>query len=85
VDAHYPQAATITIVLDNHSSKETLAYLATRPGREYVHTPKHPWLNLIESACANDGACFRRRFSEKIGISYRPSLEKNRHTGEHLL
>jgi hypothetical protein len=33
------------IVLDNHPahiSKETRAYLATRPGRfEYVHTPKH--------------------------------------------
>ncbi|SDZ24345.1 hypothetical protein SAMN05421754_11263, partial [Nitrosomonas sp. Nm58] len=35
------------VVLDNHSahiSKETMAYLATRPGRfEYVHTPQ-AWL-----------------------------------------
>ena len=55
LDAHYPQEAIIRVVLDNHSahiSKETRAYLATRPGRfEYVHTPKHgSWLNLIESA-----------------------------------
>ena len=45
----------IRVVLDNHSahnSKETMAYLASRPCRfEYVHTPKHgSWLNLVESA-----------------------------------
>ena len=53
VDAYYPSAAVLRLVLDNHSahiSKETMAYLATRPGRfEYVHTPKHgSWLNLVE-------------------------------------
>ncbi len=52
IDAYYPPQAVIRVVLDNHSphiSKETMAYLATRPGRfEYVHTPKHgSWLNLI--------------------------------------
>ena len=45
LDAYYPPEAIIRVVLDNHSahiSKETLAYLATRPRRfEYVHTPKH--------------------------------------------
>ena len=55
IDAHYPPEAIIRVVLDNHSahiSKETVAYLSTRPGRfEYVHTPKHgSWLNLIECA-----------------------------------
>jgi len=54
LDAYYPPEAIIRVVLDNHSahiSRETRAYLATRPGRfEYVHTPKHgSWLNLIES------------------------------------
>ncbi|MGH8830779.1 MAG: IS630 family transposase, partial [Polaromonas sp.] len=53
LDEHYPPEAIIRVVLDNHSahiSKETMAYLSTRPGRfEYVHTPKHgSWLNLIE-------------------------------------
>ena len=37
---HYPPDAVIRVVLDNHSvhiSRETMAYLATRPGRfEYV-------------------------------------------------
>jgi hypothetical protein len=36
LDAHYPHNAIIRVVLDNHSahiSKETMAYLATRPGR----------------------------------------------------
>ena len=42
-------------MLDKHSahiSKETMAFLCTRPGRlEYVDTPKHgSWLNLIECA-----------------------------------
>jgi transposase len=41
-------------VLDKHSahtSKETRAYLSSRPGRfEFVFTPKHgSWLNLVES------------------------------------
>jgi hypothetical protein len=43
LDAHYPTEAVIRLVLDNHSahiSKETRAYLATRPNRFcYVHTP----------------------------------------------
>jgi transposase len=54
LDAVYPAAAKIRMVLDNHSahvSKETRAYLATRPNRfEFVFTPKHgSWLNLVES------------------------------------
>ncbi len=54
LDRHYPPDAIIRIVLDNHAvhtSKETRAYLATRPNRfQYVHTPKHgSWLNLIET------------------------------------
>lgn len=54
MDASYPAESTIRIILDNHSahiSKETMKYLATKPGRFlYVHTPKHgSWLNLIET------------------------------------
>lgn len=54
VDAKYPEHDTIRLILDNHSahtSKETMAFLATRPGRfVFVFTPKHgSWLNLIES------------------------------------
>ena len=65
LDGHYPSDATIRIVLDNHSShisKETMAYLATRPGRfEYVHTPKHgSWLNLIEMAFSKMARSFLR-------------------------
>jgi transposase len=45
LDAHYPPDCTIRLVLDNHSShisKETRAYLATRPNRfKYVLTPTH--------------------------------------------
>lgn len=53
LDAYYPPAAQIRLVLDNHSahvSKETRAWLAKHPNRfEYVHTPKHgSWLNLAE-------------------------------------
>jgi transposase len=54
IDRHYPTDKQIRIILDNHSShisKETRAYLATRPNRFiYVHTPKHgSWLNLAET------------------------------------
>ena len=54
LDAAYPPATAIKLILDNHSahiSKETKAWLATRPdGRfSFVFTPKHgSWLNLVE-------------------------------------
>jgi transposase len=54
LDAAYPASTAIKLVLDNHSahiSRETRAWLATRPaGRfEFTFTPKHgSWLNLVE-------------------------------------
>jgi transposase len=65
LDDYYPPEAIIRVVLDNHSahiSKETVAYLATRPGRfEYIHTPKHgSWLNLIECAFSKMARTFLR-------------------------
>jgi len=54
LDAAYPTATAIKLILDNHSahiSKETKAWLAKQPeGRfTFVFTPKHgSWLNLIE-------------------------------------
>jgi len=54
LDEYYPKEHQVRIILDNHSahtSKETTAYLKTRPNRFiYVHTPKHgSWLNLVEA------------------------------------
>jgi transposase len=54
LDAYYPADCTIRIILDNHSahiSKETRAFLTTRPNRfKYVLTPKHgSWLNIVET------------------------------------
>jgi len=70
IDEHYPAEAIIRVVLDNHSahiSKETVAYLRTRPGRfEYVHTPKHgSWLNLIECAFSKMARTFLRHIRVK--------------------
>jgi transposase len=70
LDEYYPSEAIIRVVLDNHSahiSKETVAYLATRPGRfEYVHTPKHgSWLNLIECAFSKMARTFLRHIRVK--------------------
>jgi transposase len=54
LDAAYPPATAIKLILDNHSahvSRETRAWLATQPeGRfTFVFTPKHgSWLNLVE-------------------------------------
>lgn len=49
----YPQDWQIKIILDNHSahtSKETMNFLKTVPGKfEFIFTPKHgSWLNMIE-------------------------------------
>jgi uncharacterized protein YqgV (UPF0045/DUF77 family)/transposase len=54
MDKFYPDDCTIRLVLDNHSahlSKETQAFLATRPNRfKYVLTPTHgSWLNIAET------------------------------------
>ena len=54
LDTAYPADTAIKLLLDNHSahtSKETKAWLATRPEGRFtlVFTPKHgSWLNLVE-------------------------------------
>jgi len=65
LDAYYPVQAQIRLILDNHSahiSKETRAYLATRPNRFcYVHTPTHgSWLNLVETLLGKMARSFLR-------------------------
>ena len=77
LDAFYPNECTIRIVLDNHSahiSKETMKYLASRPGRfMYVHTPKHgSWLNLIEMAFSK----MARTFLRHIRVSSKEELKQ---------
>jgi hypothetical protein len=54
LDSYYPPECIIRVILDNHSahlSKETYAYLETRPNRfRYVLTPTHgSWLNIVET------------------------------------
>jgi len=78
LDAHYPPEITIRIILDNHSahiSKETRAYLATRPNRfNYVHTPKHgSWLNLVETLFGKMARTFLRhiRVASKADLKER--------------
>ena len=70
LDAHYPPECTIRVILDNHSahiSKETYAYLETRPNRfRYVLTPKHgSWLNLVETLFGK----MARTFLKQIRVS----------------
>ena len=65
LDEFYPADCRIRLLLDNHSahiSRETMAWLATRPGRfEYVHTPKHgSWLNIIETVFSKMARTFLR-------------------------
>lgn len=53
IDHYYPSDWKLKLVLDNHAahiSKETMKWLAGRPGRfEFVFTPKHAsWLNMVE-------------------------------------
>ena len=75
LDEHYHADCTIRVVLDNHSahvSKETMKYLASRPGRfVYVHTPKHgSWLNLVETAFSK----MARTFLKHIRVSSKEEL-----------
>ncbi len=77
LDAHYPKECTIRVILDNHSahiSKETMAYLASRPNRFiYVHTPKHgSWLNLIETVFGK----MARTFLKSIRVQSREELKQ---------
>ena len=65
LDRSYPPTCTLRLVLDNHSahlSKETQAYLSTRPNRfQYVLTPTHgSWLNIVETLFAKMSRSFLR-------------------------
>jgi len=65
LDDKYDDKLTIRIILDNHSahtSKETMRYLASRPGRfVFVFTPTHgSWLNLVESFFSKMARAFLR-------------------------
>ncbi|MCK4892310.1 MAG: IS630 family transposase [Calditrichia bacterium] len=77
LDAYYPEESTVRVVLDNHSahvSRETMKYLASRPGRfMYVHTPKHgSWLNLVEAAFSK----MARSFLRHIRVSSKKELKE---------
>ena len=65
LDRYYPPECILRLVLDNHSahlSKETQAYLATRPNRfKYVLTPTHgSWLNIVETLFGKMARTFLR-------------------------
>ena len=77
MDAYYPAQSTIRIILDNHSahiSKETMKYLAGRPGRFlYAHTPKHgSWLNLVETLFSK----MARTFLKHIRVNSKQELKE---------
>jgi transposase len=77
LDETYPKDCSIRVILDNHSShisKETMAYLATRPNRfVYVHTPTHgSWLNLIETVFGK----MARTFLKSIRVKSREELKQ---------
>ena len=77
MDAYYPAESSIRIILDNHSahiSKETMNYLASKPGRFlYVHTPKHgSWLNLVETLFSK----MARTFLKHIRVNSKQELKE---------
>lgn len=81
LDAYYPPDATIRIILDNHSahtSKETRAYLATRPNRfHYVHTPTHgSWLNLVETLFGKMARTFLKQIRVKSKQELKERIER---------
>jgi transposase len=77
LDAYYRPDCTIRLVLDNHSahlSKETRAYLATRPNRfKYVLTPTHgSWLNIVETLFGK----MTRTFLRQIRVPSKQELKE---------
>jgi transposase len=77
LDAYYPPECTIRLILDNHSahiSKETRAFLATRPNRfKYVLTPTHgSWLNIVETLFGK----MARTFLRHIRVQSREELRQ---------
>jgi transposase len=65
LDGYYSAECTIRLILDNHSahiSKETRAFLATKPNRfKYVLTPTHgSWLNIVETLFGKMARTFLR-------------------------
>jgi transposase len=85
LDAAYPTGTAIKLILDNHSahiSKETIAWLATRPlGRfEFTFTPKHgSWLNLIEGFFSK----FARSVLRHIRVTSKHELKERIMAGIH--
>jgi transposase len=88
LDGNYPGDWKIRLVLDNHSShisKETQAYLRSKPERfEFVFTPKHgSWLNLIEVFFSKIARSFLRHIrvdskAELVERIYRGIEDMNR-------
>ncbi len=79
LDAHYPPAVTIRLILDKpsaHLSKETMAYLATRSNRFlYVHTPKHgSWLNRVETLFGKMARPFLRGIRVASWAEWKPRI-----------
>jgi len=77
LDAYYPPACTIGLILHNHSahiSKETRTFPATRPNRfKYVLTPTHgSWLNIVETLFGK----MTRTFLRHIRVRSREELRE---------
>ena len=83
LDVAYPASTAIKLILDNHSahiSRETKAWLATRPaGRfEFTFTPTHgSWLNLIEGFFSK----FARSVLRHIRVASKQELKERIMTG----
>lgn len=81
LDAHYPAEAVIRLIMDNHSahiSKETQAFLATRPNRfQYVLTPKHgSWLNIVETLFGKMSRTFLRHIRVQSWEELRDRIQR---------
>lgn len=86
IDKEYPEDWKIRLILDNHSShvsKETKAWLLTKPGRfEFVFTPKHgSWLNMIEMFFSK----IARSFLRHIRVDSKQELIDRIYQGIHAI
>ena len=81
LDTYYPPESVIRLIMDNHSahiSKETQAFLSTRPNRfQYVLTPKHgSWLNIVETLFGKMARTFLRHIRVQSWEEFRARILK---------
>ena len=96
-DAVYPEAALITVVMDNLNTHDKASFYECLPAQEasrladrfeFVFTPEHgSWLNVAEIELAVlQGQCLNRRMDDQVWVERETAVwAERRNAGEHRI